>query len=209
MTNSVSRGIAAELAIALMVCGAAYGFVIRPMEARVGAMRARAEAMIAQGVGASSAGAVTIDELERAAEDIRRTAHELHGRGRDALDEAGMFAALADLARTHELRLEQLQPSAGRMPPPKPAADGAPPPADRAVGYTLTVRGEFSNVATFLRELPRRFANSAVLGARISAAVDPQEPAVTAIVTTNHWVFDAMPAVRLADAALAQQGGED
>lgn len=209
MSTGQTRGVAAEAAIALMICGAAYGLVIQPMEARVQVMRARAESMIAQGVGASDAGAVTIQELHQAAQDISRAATSLHGRGREALDEAGMFAALTDLARAHDLRLEQLQPNAGRMPARGPAADGTPPPADRAVGYTMTVRGEFASVATFLRELPRRFDHSVVLGARVSAALDPHEPAVTAVISTNHWVFDALPAARLADAAMAQHGTED
>lgn len=205
MNGTERRTLTAEVAIGVLVCASAWYFGIRPLERRVEAARAQADALVAQGVGARVADGMSAEDLRRAAQRIAEQARALNERGRGAFDEAGMFAALTDLAREHELRLEHLQPGPGPALP-KPA-DGAVPPGDVSITYTMTVRGEFASIGRFLAQLPGRVPNCAVASARVSAAVDPAEPPVTAIIQTNHWAFDAMPAARLADAALAANEG--
>lgn len=206
MNGNERRGIAAEVAIGVMVCASVWYFGVRPIERRLDDTRAQAEALVAQGVGVDVTDGVSAEDLRRAAARIADQARTLNQRGREAFNEATMFAALTDLARAHDLRLEQLQPSPGPAMP-KPA-EGTTPQTDASINYTMTIRGEFASIGRFLAHLTRQFPNCAVVSARVSAAFDPAEPPVTAVISTNHWAFDAMPAARLAEAALAVEAGD-
>ncbi len=201
------RGLLSELAIGVMVCGAAWYFGVRPVERRAEDVRAQAEALVAQGVGSGAAGELSLDELRAAAARVAERATAMHDLGRVAFNEARMLDELTNLARGHSLRLEQLQPDSG-PPVPRPA-DGQAQHRDESIGYTMTVRGEFASIAAFLAQLPQTFPNSAVASVRLSAATDPTEPPVMAIISTHHWAFDTTLAARLAEAVLVAQPGDD
>lgn len=206
MITSERRGLVSEVAIGVMVCAAAWYFGVRPVERRADEARAQAEALVAQGVGSSAAGGLSLADLRAAAAVVAVKARAMSDVGRVAFNEARMLDELTNLARGHALRLEQLQPDAGpRVPKP---TEGQTQHHDASIGYTLTVRGEFASIAAFLAQLPQTFPNSAVASVRLSAATDSAEPPVTAVISTHHWVFDATPAARLAEAALAAAPGD-
>lgn len=200
------RGTVTELAAGLLVCGAAYFFFVRPLSDQAEHTRTRAEALVAQGYGVADAATdrPTAGELRRCAADIAAAARALHERGRSALNEADMLSSLTELAAANALSLDQLQPNI--VPPVRRAAAGLKPDQsplsdDRQAEYTFTIRGEYGRVASFLRDFDDRYPNTMVIGLRVSPVQEPGSKAVTAILTTRHWAFDAGPAIRLAEAA--------
>ena len=205
MNLSKDRGIAPELAAGLLICGAAYYFVARPLEREATEVRAKAETLVAQGFAATETGmpGPTAQTLRESVRELAGTARTLHELGRSAFSEAGMLSSLSALAAAHELELEQLQPARVSVPKAAPSEDpaAAPPPDDREIRYTFTLRGDYDSLAQFLDQFSREFPHANIEGLRVSATQEPGGAPVAAIVTTRHWAFDALPVARLADAA--------
>lgn len=214
MSTRSERGIGAELAVGLLLCGGAYFFFVAPVAEEARQVRSKAEALVAQGIGADDqhSSRPSLSEFRRCAADVALEAKELHERGRDALDEVQVLSTITAMARENGLTLEQLQPnvpaSSGR---PGEGAAGTlkgagaqadqPQPDDRMTEYTLTVRGEYGRLPKFVQELTAKYPYMRVQHLRISAADEPGSRDVVAIVTTRHWAFDAGPAIRLAESA--------
>jgi hypothetical protein len=208
MSLGKERGITIDVLAGLLICGGAYFFFARPLTQEAAQMRARAETLVAQGfgqrTGAGTSG-LSDQQYKDAARELADTARGLHSRGRSAFNEAGMLTALTALATAHNMQLDQLQPVPGRAVrksvPVDPAAP--PPPDDREIGYTFTVRGEYESLVAFLRSLSENHAHTCVVSLRVSPSQEAGSPPVIAVVSTRHWAFDVLAASRIADAALA------
>lgn len=207
MKCSSNRGIGAELAIGLLLCGGAYFFFVAPVDAQARLARSRAEAMVAQGIGAEGqqSGRPTLAEFRRCAADVAIEARRMHDLGRDALDEVSVLSTVTDAAHRHELVLEQFQPN--QTPVQRRAGatastpDQPPPPDDRQAEYTFTVRGPYARLPEFIRALADRYPNSSIVHLRVSPVQEPGSGDVSAVITSRHWAFDAGPAIRLAESA--------
>ena len=209
MSLSKDRGIVADVVIGLLACGAAFTFLVHPLDKQARAARARADALTSQGYAplGSSVSTPSAAALRAVAAEVAKAARELQGRGREAMNEVAMLGSLTQLARSHDLVIDQLQPDMQSEPklalapalPDQPSPP--PPPDDRSSGYTFTVRGEYAHITAFLRELSAQLPGTTIANLRVSPTMESGGPPVAAIVSTRHWCFDAGAPIRLAEAA--------
>jgi len=209
MSLPKDRGIAADVTIGLLACGGAFLFLVSPLQQRAADARTRADALTSQGYAPQGPGldAPSEADLRAVALEVARAARELGAEGDNAMNEVAMLRSLTQLAKKHDLVVDQLQPD--MQPEEKVAAVPAlpdqppptPPPADRSAGYTFTVLGEFTGIAAFLRQLGAELPGTSIVNLRVSPTMESGGPPVAAIVSTRHWCFDAGAPIRLAEAA--------
>lgn len=219
MNSDRIRRTAAEVAIGLLVCGAAHLFLIGPHNARLARLQAEAEALAA----APSAGpALSAEQVATLTRLAARWADEVTRRSESARDDTRLFTAIMTLAESSGVRIDQLQPTgrpeATRKPPSGPSAEGtAPadgslpassePAAHGGVGYGMVVSAEYGRLAAFLAALQREIGFTVVRSVRL----EPDDSGdgsdrVLAHVQTEHYWFDASQLRALAGAGLPAAG---
>ncbi len=202
MSSARERGMGAEISIGVLLCAAAYWFMTEPLARSADAARDRVETLTAQGYGVGDEVAPTREDYQQRARKIAAAAHAADELGRAAFNESRMLGEWTALATKHGLVLDQLQPGARSEVTVAADSMSDAQARDAETRYTFTVRGEYARIVEFLREFGSSQPLSLVIGVRVASSQEPDGPPVSAIVTTRHFVFDAKPAVRMAEAAM-------
>jgi hypothetical protein len=221
MSGSAVRNVSAELVIGVAVCVGAYAVLIEPVERQLD-QAARMNSQVEAERRRLEQGTLEPDVARRLLEQWNTRAERIEQMGRPARDEATLMALVSDLARAHDVRIEQVQPEAataraGGAAGPNPAGTpGSPPTAaaggsggapastgaerDARAGLSMTLVGSFENVVTFLNVLEISGGHARVASVRLTPASEPGAGTVTAVVRTEHFAF-GVPATQSLSAA--------
>jgi len=216
MIQDMKRRLMTEAVIGAGLCLGAHFVLVDPMRQALGSTRSRIGALEAA-QSAGNLGAESIPKVLAALEQVRREAAAIEEAGRLARDEGAMFGRIQDLAQLHQVRIEHMEPRQ-----PRPGEDlltGAPPaarpgvaggqgsarPGDAALGYAISISGEFADVGAFLDALQNDLGYTVLRSVRISPGADSMSSLLSVVVETAHFAFSASPAAGV-DAA-AEGGG--
>jgi len=204
------RRLASEFMIAAAICGAAYYFLADSAHTKLLKVRdevAKVQSQEAARVGVDKLSDAQVRDLQRSTSE---RAAEIRAKSAPAFDEATMFSRISELAVTHNVRVEQLNPTlsqGGPTPPALPAGvqpgtpaaaalapngdpTAPPPPKDRRIGYNISISGGYPNIAGFLGALNRDLGYTLIRAIHITQpdAQNPQQ--LRAAIETEHLGFD-------------------
>ncbi len=184
---------AAELVIALCLCGGGYFFFVKPAEtelAKTNAAIAQAQSLVTQANTTRlnwSANRAALDRAERLAEEIDL-------RSMSARDETAMFTTLSQTAADYGVLVDAIQPARqAAKPHAAPPAGGAAParePSDVVTSYTIELRGGYANVVRMLAALEEENAYTVIERVQLQTIADPERPLVRAVIKLDRLAFD-------------------
>lgn len=198
------RNVFAQGMIGFMVSIGAYMLLVDPASKKLAAAKAQEISIASQASAAESLRNI-VPQISAAATRARDEADRIVQTGRLARQEQELFAALSALAARTGIRVDQLTPNkltntAKAAPPGQPtpapgAVDVAENAATSAIGYTIDATASYSDLATFLKATRTELGYCSVKSVRISPTSDIHKKLVHAIIMTEHYSFDASPAV--------------
>lgn len=197
-SSTLSRRVASEFAIGLMVCAGGYYFLVNPARNQAASIRAQIDQVQKQAAETHGMASLTDDQTRELTRLTSERAHEIAARSAPARNEAGMFSAVMDLANRHRVRIDQLQPNGAvaalapvAVPMPDPTMPPVPPPPkDAHTGYTLSLVADYSDLTGFVNSLQSRLGYTVVRSLRAVPSGDHTPNLVHAVIETEHFAFD-------------------
>lgn len=190
MSDVPIRSLAAELVIGVALCAGAYMLVMQPLELRLAEATAKTARAQADAL-ASRETAKRVDSLRQQLAEAKAWADRVERLSVCARDEAGMLAAVMQLAGKHGVRVDEIVPSGHHD-----ASDVAAGKTVRA-GYSLRVAATYPDLVAFLDHAPKVLGLMRIESLAIGAPSRSAGEKVQAVVRTEHFGFD-VAAMRVA-----------
>ena len=196
-STSVRQGVA-ELLIGAAVCAGGYFLLVDPVEGQLGQVRQRMAAIRAEMKTETDDGTTP----QQAARSLKLSTDRLSllaQRSKPARDQAVLLGEMMSLASTQRVRIEQLNPVAGRqrsdMPAPAAPAGVTPgataaPVNDLRVSYAINVAGSFADVVHFVDALTRTVGLTQIRSVRLAPTAEAGATNVLASIETEHFAAD-------------------
>lgn len=198
------RSLAAPLLIAAVVIAGAHMMLVDPAKRTLAQARANT-AQLELDAKRLRAIQSALPDLTAISRQAALEAADIERGNTPARDTGVLFAALAQIASTHHVRVDQLDPFTPRQSsPPSPApaaattrhtspAGATPPEREIQLGYSMTVVATYSDLAEFLRTLQTDLGYTRILSVRIAPSPEGPET-VTARIQSVHHAF-ALPRI--------------
>jgi len=185
-----------QISIAVAVCVGGYLFLTSPAKrslSQVMADQARLEPLAVEADHIRE----RLPEITREIAALEADRDQIERAGRFARDRGAMFKAIGDLASSHGVRIEQIDPvdMEFSVKEDSPAEDAqapgeSPERDDLRAGFNVRVVGSYSDFVGFMRSLRRRLGYALVTSVRITPTYGEGSPEVSAKIQLEQYAFD-------------------
>lgn len=207
-TTDPSRQVLIELVLGVAVCAAGFFFTVDSTQKSIAKARDEITALTAQ-AAEQRRPPVPADKADSVIKEATAKIKTIQDRSALAKDQSALFSALMELAGSHRIRVDQLQPvtvgnkrtaskPAAPPPPPPPSGSGtgpltpaAPQIESACVRYAIAATGSYADLARFVGALQFDLGFTRVRSVRIDPVRESSTPIVQVLIETEHYAFGA------------------